>query len=295
MTIKHKIAITLLSAVLILIANPLYSAAAPDDVAILVLNEEIYGKITIFDEDEDLVIELTKLVGRNLELGLDEGEYLIVNIPESKPFKAWITLEEGTRFELSVEDLTPEAPETSQEIKPDCEPQSSTKEPQSQKETLLGDEGHSHFYGEFGTKTTDVFDEFSVLVGGQLGWTFDHAFSIGFAAYAKAEHENEYGYGDWDWDCGDYRYYDYRGPAYGGFTFAFIYPAKSLIHFKVGALFGAGYCWDRHFYIFEPGFDVVLNISQIVRLQVGVSYPLTDRSETGPNDVFFNVNFRFGK
>jgi hypothetical protein len=295
MKIKHTIAIILLSAVIILITKPLYSSAATDATAILVFNEEIFGKITIFDEDKDLVVELTKKVGRKFELGLDEGEYLIVNIPESKPFKAWITLEEGTRFELSAEDLKPEEPETSQEIKPDCEPQPSTQEPQFQKETLLGDEGHSFFYGEFGTKTTDAFDEFSVLVGGQLGWTFDHAFSIGFAAYARAEHENEYGYGDWNWDCDGYRYYEYRGPAYGGFTFAFMYPPKSLIHFKVGALFGAGYSWDRHFYIFEPQVDVVLNISQIVRLQVGVSYPLTDRADTGLDDVLFNVSFRFGK
>jgi hypothetical protein len=295
MTIKHKIAITLLSAVLILITNPLYSAAAPDDVAILILNEEIFGKITIFDEDEDLVVELTKLVGRKLELGLEEGDYLIVNIPESSPFKAWITLEEGKRIELKAEDLTPEGVGTPQEQKPECDPQPSSQEPQFPKETLLGDEGQSHFYGEFGTKTTEAFDKFSVLVGGQLGWTFDHAFSIGFAAYARAEHENEYGYGDWDWNCDGYPYYDYRGPAYGGFTFAFIYPAKSLIHFKIGALFGAGYSWDRHFYIFEPQVDVVLNISQIVRLQVGVSYPLTDRADSGLDDVLFNVSFRFGK
>ncbi len=99
--------------------------------------EEIFGKITIFDEEKDLVVELTKQVGRKLELP---------------------------------------------------------------KETLLADEGQSHFYGEFGTKTTEAFDEFSVLVGGQLGWTFNHAFSIGFAAYARAEHENEYGCGDWNWD-----------------------------------------------------------------------------------------------
>jgi hypothetical protein len=293
MRIKHKIAITLLSTVLILIANPLYSAVTTETTAILVLKEEIFGKITIYDEEKDFVVELTKQVGRKLELGLDEGEYLIVNIPENIPFKAWITLEEGTRIELNAEDLAPESAEPGQEQNPECEPQSSSQEPQFPKETLLGNEGHSHFYGEFGTKTTEAFDEFSVLVGGQLGWTFNHAFSIGFAAYARAEHENEYGCGDWDWD--GYRYYENRGPAYGGFTFAFMYPSKSLIHFKVGALFGGGYSWDRHFYIFEPGIDAVLNISQILRFQVGVSYPLTDRADTGLNDVLFNVSFRIGK
>jgi hypothetical protein len=292
---KHKITITLLSAVLIFMAIPSYSAAAKESTAILVLQKDIFGKITIFDEEKDLVVELTKRVGRILELGLDEGDYLIVNIPENRSFKAWITLEEGKRIELNVEDLAPEGAESRQVQTPDCEPQPSNEELQVPRETLLGNEGHSHFYGEFGAKTTEAFDEFSVLVGGQLGWTFDHAFSIGFVAYARAEHENEYGYGDWDWDCDGYRYYDYRGPAYGGFTFAFMFPPKSLIHFKVGALFGGGYSWDRHFYIFEPGIDLVLNISQILRLQVGISYPFTDRADTGLDDVLFNVSFRIGK
>lgn len=295
MKIQQQIALAFFSALFILMTSPLYSAAVTDSTAILVLNEEIFGKITIYDSDEDLVVKLTKQVGRTLELGLEEGDYLIVNTPENRPFKAWVTLDEGTRTELRAEDLVPEDAESPHEQKPECEPQSSTQEPQFPKETLLGDDGHSHFFGEFGTKTTEVFDEFSVLVGGQLGWTFDHAFSIGFAAYARAEHEDEYGHRGWDWDCDDYRYYEYRGPAYGGFTFAFMYPPKSLIHFKVGALFGGGYSWDRHFYIFEPQADVVLNISQIIRLQVGVSYPLTDRADTGLDDVLFNVSFRIGK
>jgi hypothetical protein len=293
MTIKHKIFITFLCVVLVLMACPLFSVQATDTKAILIFNEGIFGKITIFDEGEDLVIELTKRVGRKVELGLDEGEYLIINIPESRPFKAWITLKEGARVELNAEDLTPEGAETPQESKPNCEPPSGSKEPQIPKETLLRGESHAYFYGEFGTKTTEIFDEFAVLVGGHLGWTFNDAFSVGFAGYARAEHEDEYGCGRWDYD--PYPYCDYRGPAYGGITTAFIFPPKNLVHFKVGALFGAGYAWDRHFYIFEPEFDVVLNISQILRIQAGISYPITDSDHSGLDDVMFNVSFRFGK
>jgi hypothetical protein len=289
MKIKHTIAATLLSVVLILAVYAPYSECSTNNTAVLVINEEIFGKITIFDEDEDLVVELTKQVGRKLELGLDEGDYLIVNVPESRPFKAWITLKEGTRFELNAEDLTSEGAETHQENKLESEPHSSTEEPELPKETLLRGKSYAYFYGEIGTKSTEINDEFAVLVGGQLGWTFNHAFSIGFAAYARAEHE-------YDWDHWDYyRNYEYRGPAYGGITTAFIFPPKNLIHFKVGALFGAGYTWDRHFYIIEPGFDVVLNISRIVKIQAGLSYPVTNRDIIGLDDVMFNVSFRIGK
>ena len=295
MTIKHKISISLLCAVLVLMACPLFSAQDTDTTAVLIINEGIFGKITILDEGEDLVIELTKQVGRKIELGLDEGEYLIINIPESRPFKAWVTLKEGTRVELDTEDLTPEGTEREGEERPDLDPQHHVDTVQVPKDTLLGGESHAYFFGEFGTKSTEIHDEFAVLVGGQLGWTFNNAFSVGFAGYARAEHEDRYGCGSWDWDCDGYRYCDYRGPAYGGVTTAFIFPPKNLIHFKVGALFGAGYAWDRHFYIIEPEVDVVLNISQILRLQVGVSFPITDRDHTGLNDVMFNVSFRFGK
>jgi hypothetical protein len=287
MNIKHMI--LFLSMALILASFPLYAAHFSDHSAILVLSEEIFGKITILDGGEDLIVELTKPVGRKLEIGLDEGEYLIVNIPEKRPFKAWIALKEGKRLELKAEDLTPEGVKKSQDNKPKGEPQLSAKQPEIPRETLLGGESYSHFYGEVDTKTTDVYDEFAVLVGGQLGWTFNRSFSIGFAAYGRAEHEHD----NDCWDC--YRDCDYRGPAYGGITTAFIFPPKNLIHFKVGALFGSGYSWDRHFYIFEPGIDVVLNISQIVRLQAGISYPFTDKTDIGLDDVIFNVSFRFGK
>jgi hypothetical protein len=289
MTIKNTSTIFLLAAILFALACPLYSAHASDNMAALVFDEEIFGKITILDRQEDLVVELTKRVGRRLEIGLDEGEYLIINSPESRSFKAWITLEEGARFELSAEDLTPEDAEMRQEKKQDNESLPPAEELQLPKETLLSGKSSAYFYGEIGIKTIDLFDEFMVLVGGQLGWTFNNSFSVGFAGYARAEDEDKSIY----WDC--YRYVDYIGPAYGGITTAFIFLPKSLIHFKAGALFGAGYAWDRHFYIIEPEFDVVLNISQIVRIQAGISYPFTDKDEVGPNDVMFNVSFRFGK
>jgi hypothetical protein len=295
MTTKHKLMTSFLSVLFVLMACPLFSSQTTGTTAILILNEGIFGKITILDECEDLILKLTKQVGRKVELGLDKGKYLVINIPEDRPFKAWVTLEEGTSVELRAEDLTPDVVETYQEVMPDCEPHQKTNEPSIPKETLLGGESHAHFFGEFGTKTTEIFDEFAVLVGGQLGWTFNHAFSVGFAGYARAEHEDRYDCGSWGWDCDGYKYCEYRGPAYGGITTAFIFPPKNLIHFKVGALFGAGYAWDRHFYIFEPEFDIVLNISQIVRIQAGISYPITEKDHSGLENVMFNVSFRFGK
>lgn len=293
MKIKRRMTISLLSALLILIACPLFPAQGKDATAVLILKEGIFGKISILDEDEDLVVELTKQVGRKIEIGLDEGEYLIINIPESRPFRAWITLKEGTSVELSAEDLTPEEAKTPKQDKPECDPHLRKEEPEIPKEALLGGKSHAYFFGEFGTKTTEIFDEFAVLVGGQLGWTFNSSFSVGFAGYARAEHEDYYDCGSWEYDR--YRYCDYRGPAYGGITTAFIFPPNNLIHFKLGALFGAGYAWDRHFYIFEPEADVVLNISQILRIQAGISYPITDKDHSGLENVMFNVSFRFGK
>ena len=54
MTIKQRITVSLVAAVLVLMAYPLFSGPAMDNTGILILNEEIFGKITIYDEDEDL-------------------------------------------------------------------------------------------------------------------------------------------------------------------------------------------------------------------------------------------------
>ena len=85
-------------------------------------------------------------------------------------------------------------------------------------------------------------------------------------------------------------------PAYGGIFLAYNFSPMRKLHFRATALAGAGSSlWGGVFYIFEPGIEGVLNISQVARLTFGLSLPLTDRDDTGMGFFALNVGFQFGK
>jgi hypothetical protein len=69
-----------------------------------------------------------------------------------------------------------------------------------------------------------------------------------------------------------------------------------MFHWRVTALVGSGTTnFTSIFYIFEPGAEVVLNLSRIIRIHAGISIPLTDSKNTGLNSPIVNVGFQFGK
>lgn len=119
---------------------------------------------------------------------------------------------------------------------------------QIDKHTVLQGKSTYRIFGEFSSKSTEIYGEYALLMGGSLGVTINH-FS----------------------------------------------PTKKL-HFRATALAGSGTSrYGSIFYIFEPGVEGVLNISRVVRLTFGLSVPLTDKDDTGMNNVSLNVGFQFGK
>lgn len=69
--------------------------------AVLVIDKNIRGKVYIHNQDRVLVVELSKLAGKEISLGLSAGTYRITNIDEGKIFESKVTLENGRNFELS--------------------------------------------------------------------------------------------------------------------------------------------------------------------------------------------------
>lgn len=119
---------------------------------------------------------------------------------------------------------------------------------QIDKHTVLQGKSTYRIFGEFSSKSTEIYGEYALLMGGSLGVTINR-FS----------------------------------------------PTKKL-HFRATALAGSGTSrYGSIFYIFEPGVEGVLNISRVVRLTFGLSVPLTDKDDTGMNNVSLNVGFQFGK
>lgn len=69
--------------------------------AVLVLKRDIFGKIFIHNKENALIVELTKPFGRDIELGLEKGNFRVINIRDSNIFEAKVILKEGKCYELN--------------------------------------------------------------------------------------------------------------------------------------------------------------------------------------------------
>ncbi|UCC39035.1 MAG: caspase family protein [Candidatus Aminicenantes bacterium] len=240
--------------------------------AVLILSEGISGKIFIHDKNDVLVVELTKLLDQTIELGLEEGEYRIINIPETQVFEFRVNLQKEMNFELSNDlfektDVKYTTPRGDRYIK-------------VQRETILRGKSRITLFVELVTKTTSMHGGAGVLMGANFGLTFNNALSFGVGGYGKSN----FGGGG-------------PGlPGYGGLFFAYTFSPQKKTHFRVLVLAGSGTAKNGNiFYVFEPGVEMVVNLSKVVRLQFGLSLPIDDREDTGLGNPIFSAGFQFGK
>jgi hypothetical protein len=68
--------------------------------AVLVLKKDIAGKIYIHNENDVLLVELTKSEGREIAIGLNEGRYRLINIDRRSILESNVSLETGKSFKL---------------------------------------------------------------------------------------------------------------------------------------------------------------------------------------------------
>jgi hypothetical protein len=237
--------------------------------AVLVLNRDITGKILLYDCKDALVVKLSKAYGKKIELLLEEGVYRIEYIIEEDVYGLEISLERGEKLELNTEELT------TPRVKYTSPPRE--KPAEEQRMTILKGKSAYRFYAEFAAKTTSIHGETGILMGGNFGFTVNRVFSFGVAGYGKAN-------------------FDPGLPGYGGITFAYAFSPQREVHFKVTALAGSGTGRSGDiFYIFEPGIELVLNLSRIVRIQLGLAIPLVDKEYSGLDSPMFCMGFQFGK
>jgi len=68
--------------------------------AVLVLKEDVAGKIYIHNQQNALVMKLDKAAGREVSLGLNAGAYRIINISDQKVWEVTVSLISGKRFDV---------------------------------------------------------------------------------------------------------------------------------------------------------------------------------------------------
>jgi len=237
--------------------------------AILVLESDISGRIFIHDSKNLLVVELTKPLGQKIELGLEEGEYRVINILRGEVYESHVSLQEGIGFELrgagfaktDIQYTTPRG-DRAEKVR---------------KETVLRGKSRITLFADLISKITSMSGGTAVFMGGNFGLTFNNVFSVGLAGFGKTN-------------------FTPGLPGWGGITFAYVFRPEKQLHLRVTALSGSGTArTGTIFYMFEPGVEMVLNLSRIVRIQAGLSLPLVDKPNTGLDNVMFNVSFQFGK
>ena len=142
-------------------------------------------------------------------------------------------------------------------------------------ETLVSGGFHSGGYGGPAIVFTEMYDEFSIMVGGQGGWVINRTFMIGGAGYGMVLQPEtgvvgEFGRpADLQW-------------GYGGLVLEYMHNSHSLVHWGVQTLIGAGGGRfederDREldtdgFFVTEPGVHITLNVAQVLRATMGVGY-----------------------
>jgi len=181
-----------------------------------------------------------------------------------------------------------------------------------QTQTLFnGEVTHGGFGGPV-VKFSDVAGGLGVWVGGRGGWiiNFDgnHAISLGGGGYGLVtEHlvpDQEFGDPETD-------YFAMNG--YGGFIIEYTNRSYQLVHLTASSLIGAGGLMirDRNFndidhspdsfFVFEPGANLELNVTDFFRVAAGLSYRLTSGiSRAGFSDDDFSgingtITLKFGR
>lgn len=149
-----------------------------------------------------------------------------------------------------------------------------------------------------------INDQGAVLAGLRGGITINRSFVLGLAAYGLTN--------DVDVSPYDYRHLDF---GYGGFFIEYVNRPHKLVHLSVHSLIGGGGLRHREdwyddwfdgryadaVFVFEPGLDVIVNITKHIRMGIGGSYRMVrdvELSSLDDNDISgpsASLIFKFGK
>lgn len=178
-----------------------------------------------------------------------------------------------------------------------------------QDQTLVGNRVTFGGFGGPVVKVSPVSGETGLLVGGRGGWIIklnpSSSFVIGGGGYGLANDikaKNIIINGE----------QQYLSVGYGGLELEYVEGSDKLIHFSIQSLIGAGGAGYRNknhgetsntdaFFVWEPGVNVLLNVTHFFRVGAGAGYRLTsgshlaDATDSDLSGVTGILTFKFGK
>ncbi|MCI0512261.1 hypothetical protein L0128_03520 [candidate division KSB1 bacterium] len=176
-------------------------------------------------------------------------------------------------------------------------------------ETLIHGNLESGGYGGPVVRYGPIFDTYGFFFGGQGGWIINHTFVIGGGGYGLSSNVEAPGIFT---ATGAPLYLNF---GYGGVHLEYILSSSKLVHFTLHSLIGGGGISYREqkiaetdtepvssdgIFVFEPGFNLMLNVTRHFRLGVGATYryvngvDLPGASDSDLSGVAAQVVFKFG-
>ena len=183
--------------------------------------------------------------------------------------------------------------------------------------TIFGNKQHtSGGYGALSFGYTKIDGKDAFLAGIKGGWLVDHIFTLGFVGYGFIN--------DVSYPQAGSQFQTQLGGGYGGLLLEPIFFPNFPVHFTIPVIIGAGgitYFEDYEysqgkpppsesydgiidsdaFFVFEPGLELELNVTEIFRLAIGGSYRYTSNVVLVDHegDILRNFNgyltLKFGK
>lgn len=258
--------------------------------AVLVLSEDIEGRVFVHNRAGKLAVETDKPSGRRIEIGLEEGDYRVILIPkDGQAMEAGIVMTGESPREIAAAAFTKSAVEYTT-------PRGDLQE-RLRRNTLLKEQAKPKLFVEMGGRGgLGGGGDTSVLLGGAAGVTFGRKLTIGGAGYGMVESD---GWRLLSNDNGvDRLAIDTVG--YGGLFAAWNFFPTRTVHLRATLLAGAGEetrLWGlegRTFFVIEPGIDLVVNITSLVRLNAGLCRPFID-VDSDLEKFYVSVGLQIGK
>lgn len=259
--------------------------------AVLVLSEDIDGRVFVHNRAGRLAVETDKPAGRRVEIGLEEGDYRIVLIPkEGQVLEAGIALAGVSPREIAAAAFTQSAVRYTT-------PRGDLQERLTRNALL--NKAKPRLFLELNSRFGSGADGSAVIMGGGAGVTFGRQLTLGGAGYGMVKPVG--------WrtmpeilgaEDGSALVADALG--YGGLFLAWSFFPTRTVHLRATALAGAGVetreagLEGRLFFVIEPGVDLVVNLSSMFRMTAGLRRPFTDVA--GDLGRFYvNFGFQIGK
>jgi hypothetical protein len=159
-------------------------------------------------------------------------------------------------------------------------------------------------YGAVTMKIGTIRNAGAMFAGGRAGWVLDHTYGIGIGGYFLVNNVSA--------RVSDTSDDSRLMVSYGGLDIEYLVPLDSTFHFSAQALLGGGavgHVENRYvnprphydpFVVFEPGLNVDIGLTKVLRLSLGASYRFvgwlsspaaTNGDLSGP---MFNVSIKAG-